>query len=101
MSAIIIAQKVESSGGDRPSKYEQTHKLMLICSDGPKKAIRENSNLLYCLLTEMNRTYFKYTWQRQQGQHCGFQFLILILNSIKDSVYFISTGKISEIFGPK
>ena len=50
MSGILIAHKVESSEGDRPSKYEQTHKLMLICSDVPKKAITENSKSPYCLL---------------------------------------------------
>ena len=29
MSTILIVHKVEPSEGDRPSKYEQTHKLML------------------------------------------------------------------------
>ena len=28
MSTILIASKVESSKGDRPRKYEQTHKLL-------------------------------------------------------------------------
>ena len=40
MSKILMAQKAESSEGDRLSKYEQTHKLMLICSDVPKRAIK-------------------------------------------------------------
>ena len=44
MSAILTARKVKSSEGDRPSKYEQMHKLILICCDVPKRAITENSN---------------------------------------------------------
>ena len=42
MSAILIAQKVESSDGDGgPGEYEQAQKLTLISSDLPKKAIIE------------------------------------------------------------
>ena len=51
MAIILTVHKVESSEGDFPSKYEQTHKLMLICSDVSKKAITENSKLSYSLLT--------------------------------------------------
>ena len=44
MSKNHKAHKVdESSEGDHPSKYEQTHKLTLIYSDIPKKVIIENS----------------------------------------------------------
>lgn len=39
MSTIFIANKGESSERDLPRKYEQTHNLMLICSDMLKKAI--------------------------------------------------------------
>ena len=41
MSSIIRAQNVESSKREHPGKCEQTTKLMLICSDVPKKAITE------------------------------------------------------------
>ena len=61
MSPIVIAHKAESSEGERPSKCEQTQKLMLICSDVPKKATTENSKFPYCLLKWMNPTRCKYT----------------------------------------
>ena len=51
MSAILLVHRVKSSEGDGPSKYEQTHKLMLICDGVPKRAIIENSKYSYCLLT--------------------------------------------------
>ena len=51
MSAILIAQKVETSDGDCPSEYEQAQKLTLISSDVPKKAIIENWKFSYSLLT--------------------------------------------------
>ena len=69
MSTILIAQKVESSEEDRPGKYKQTHRLFLICSDVPKKAIAENSKFSYYLLTSMNTLCCKYTLQRRQGQY--------------------------------
>ena len=46
----------------------------------------------------MNVPCCKYTLQRQQGQHCGFQFLILTLNSNKESICFISTAKFSKLW---
>ena len=50
MSTILIAHKVESSfilpKGHRFSKYEQIHKLMLICFNVQKKAITKNSKFL-------------------------------------------------------
>ena len=49
-----------------PSKYEQTHKLKLICSNVLKKAITENSKFSYCVSTDMNPIYCKYTLQRSQ-----------------------------------
>ena len=97
MSTILIAKKVKSSEEDR--KYKQTDKLLLTCSDVPKKAIAENSKISFHLLTSMNTVCCKYTLQRRQGQYWRFKFLMLALNSNKDSVYFISTGAISQIFG--
>ena len=76
MSIILRVNKVESSEGDRSSKYERTNKLMLIYSDMPKKAITKDSKFSYYLSTSMNPTCCKYTLQRRQGQHCGFQFYL-------------------------
>ena len=42
MSAILIAQKVESSDGDRTGEFEHAKTLTLISSDLPKKVITEN-----------------------------------------------------------
>ena len=39
MSTTIIALKVEPSKRDRPSKCEQVHKLLQICSDVPRTAL--------------------------------------------------------------
>ena len=44
MSTILIARKVESSKGERPSKHEKTHKLLQICPDVPKTALLKNQN---------------------------------------------------------
>ena len=51
MSIILTVHKVESSEGDFLSKYERTHKLILIYSDVSKKAITENAKFSYSLLT--------------------------------------------------
>lgn len=44
MSIILIAQKVEFSERDHPSRYKETHKLILISSVVPKKTVSECSN---------------------------------------------------------
>ena len=100
MSTIPTVHKVECSEGYRSTNYEQTHTLMLLCSDGSKKAVTKDSKFSYCLSTQMNPTCCKYALQRRQGQYIGFQFLILALTSNKDLVCFISTGKIFQILGP-
>ena len=49
--------KVESSNEECPDKYEQTQKLMLTCSNVPKKKkknITENPKFRCCLLSQMN-----------------------------------------------
>ena len=46
----------------------------------PKKAITENSEFSYFLLTQINPICCKYIFQRWQRQHCRFQFLILAFN---------------------
>ena len=44
MSTILTVHNVECSEGYRSTKYEQTHTLMLLlCADGPKKAITKDS----------------------------------------------------------
>ena len=101
MSTILIGHKVESSKGERSSKYERKHKLMLICSDVPKLLQKlQNVHTVYRPKWFSN-TYYKYTFKRRQRQHYGFQFLILAKNSNKDLVDFITTVKISQILEPK
>ena len=81
MAIILTAQKVESSERVCPSKYEQTHNLVLICAlvIGLKKS---------CKL------------QVHFAKTAKFHILILPLNSIKGLVCVISTSKIFQIFGP-
>ena len=43
MSTILTVHEYESSEGDYSKKYKRTHKLMLILSDVPKKAITKFS----------------------------------------------------------
>ena len=45
ISTVLIAYKIQPSKWDCLSKYEQTHRLMQIRSDTPKKSITENSNI--------------------------------------------------------
>ena len=56
MSIILTVHKVEFSVRDRYSKYERTHKLMLIWYDVPQKAILDDSKFSYCLSTR-NKSY--------------------------------------------
>lgn len=65
MSAILLVHRVKSSEGDRPSKYEQTHKLMLIWSNVPKKAITEDLKSSYCLSTKSE----PYTLQKRPNSN--------------------------------
>ena len=51
MSTILPVHKAESSEGDSSGKYRRTHKLILVCSNVPKKAITENSKFPCCLST--------------------------------------------------
>ena len=72
-----------------PSKYEQTIMLKLVYSDVPK-ILQESlykKFKIFIIFIFLNETRCsKYTLQRQQRQHCGFQFLILVLNFNKDLV---------------
>ena len=61
MSAILIVHQVESSERDRSSKDERTHKLMVICSDVPRKAITEYSKFSYLNESYMLQIYFTKT----------------------------------------
>ena len=86
MAIILTAQKVESSERDCPSKYEQTHNLVLICA----------------LVIDLKKScklqvHFAKTAKRH---YLRFHILILPLNSIKGLVCVISTSKIFQIFGP-
>ena len=52
MSIILTVHKAESYVGHRSSKYEQTHKSMLISSDVPKKPIAE----IFILFIDLNES---------------------------------------------
>ena len=100
MAIILTAQKVESSERDCPSKYEQTHNLVLICCLMQKKPITKT--LLIILVIDLNKScklqvHFAKTSKRH---YLRFHILILPLNSIKGLVCVISTSKIFQIFGP-
>ena len=70
---------------------------MLICSDVPKKAITEFIYLV--LFIHLNESYMLQVYFAEMARAISgipiFNFCFF-----KDSIYLISSGKISQIFGP-
>ena len=105
MSATIIALKVESSKRDRPSKWEQAHKLLQICSQVPKTALQKIQNFYTVYWPKWIIHIANVLCKDGKENIADSRSLIFNFSSERfgnrDSVCFISTSKISQIFGQK
>ena len=56
---------------------------------------------MYVQVTYINPMFCTYVLHKRHGQFCGAHSWILFLNSVGDTIFFNSIGKMSLIFGPK
>ena len=91
MPSILTVQNVESSKIEHPGKCKKTIKLMLICSDVPKKS--------WLLFIDLNESYMLQVYFPETGRVI-FEIPIFNFSFFSDSLSLSQPAKFHKFWDP-